>query len=107
MELQTALAVGVVALALVDVALIVVCARVGARVEEMRKALAAPAGQHEGIPPALETTTGAAGPDAREKKLPPRPYSLATQAAVRSKAEAVRRARHERERIAAQQGGPA
>ena len=109
MEPQNALLVAVAALAGIDLVLIVVCARMDARVEELRKALAASTGQHQGPVPPLETTVNAAGPDAqkREKKLPPKPFSLASQAAVRSKAEALRRARHERERFAAQQGGTA
>ena len=109
MEPDSVLRASVIVLGVLDLVLIVVCAVAEARVNELRKALASLAGQHQGSSPALETTPSGAGPDARakEKKLPPRPYSLATQAAVRSKAESLRRAKHERERISAQQGGPA
>lgn len=109
MELTNVLAVAVAILGVLDFVLIVAWARLDARMEELRKALAASPGQQEGHAPELETTVGAAGPEAqtKERKLAPKPFSLASQAAVRSKAEAVRRARHERERMAAQQGGTA
>lgn len=95
MELVDVPAVGLVALGAIDLVLIAVCGRLDAKVEELRKALAASTGQHEGRGPALETTAGAAGPDAparegarREPQPAPTPAPrVVSPAALRRKLE--------------------
>ncbi len=79
MDPDSVLRASVIVLGVMDLVLIVVCAVAEARVNELRKALASLAGQHQGSSPALETTPSGAGPEA-ESERPREPKPVPTPA---------------------------
>lgn len=102
LQLLLAFGAGFLMVAAVLTVLIVVFLRHEREMERLRAAASSPAGQPNA---GLESTHGDARPNPPgEPKLAKEPFSYSSQMAVRERAEAIRRAKHRRDREATAHG---